>query len=175
MHVDHHDVYTEFPDMRDAIDALKAEGGYIGSLFGRYNRLTGKVEDLEEHDMPVADFTLEDMKKARVKLKDEILPPAAGLPRRPETQSLTFLPHGRLAVWYFWYFAFIGAFLPYFALYLQSIGLSAGRIAVLMSLGQLMRLLAPLLWSWLADSGGRRVRLVIGSTAARWRAFRWCS
>ena len=29
---------------------------------------------------------------------------------------------------------FIGAFLPYFALYLQSIGLSAGRIAVLMSL-----------------------------------------
>lgn len=72
MHVDHHDVYSEFPDMRDAIDALKLDGGYIGSLFGRYNRLTGKVEDLEEHDMPVADFTLEDMKKARVKLKDEI-------------------------------------------------------------------------------------------------------
>ena len=71
MHVDHHDIYSEFPDMRDAIDALKAEGGYIGSLFRRYNRLTGKVEDLEEHDMPVADFTLEDMKKARVKLKDE--------------------------------------------------------------------------------------------------------
>jgi PPP family 3-phenylpropionic acid transporter len=88
---------------------------------------------------------------------------------------LTILPHGRLAVWYFWYFAFIGAFLPYFALYLQSIGLSAGRIAVLMSLGQLMRLLSPLLWSWLADRGGRRVRLVIGSTAARWRVFAWCS
>ena len=72
MQVDHHDLYTEFSDMRDAIDALKADGGYIGSLFGRYNRLTGKVEGLEEHDMPVADFTLEDMKKARVKLKDEI-------------------------------------------------------------------------------------------------------
>jgi MFS transporter, PPP family, 3-phenylpropionic acid transporter len=79
---------------------------------------------------------------------------------------LTIPPHGRLAVWYFWYFAFIGAFLPYFALYLQSIGLSASRIAVLMSLGQLMRLLAPLLWSWLADSGGRRVRIVVASTAA---------
>ena len=72
MHVDHHDIYNEFPDMRDAIDALKAGGGYIGSLFGRYNRLTGKVEDLEEHDMPVADFTLEDMKKQRVRLKDEL-------------------------------------------------------------------------------------------------------
>ncbi len=84
---------------------------------------------------------------------------------------MIFLPHGRLAVWYFWYFAFIGAFLPYFALYLQSIGHSAGRIAVLMSLGQLMRLLAPLLWSWLADSGGRRVRIVVTSTAAALASF----
>ena len=77
----------------------------------------------------------------------------------------------RLSAWYFWYFAFIGAFLPYFALYLQSIGFSAGRIAVLMSLGQFMRLLAPLLWSWLADSGGRRVRIVVASTAASLASF----
>jgi PPP family 3-phenylpropionic acid transporter len=81
------------------------------------------------------------------------------------------MPHGRLAVWYFWYFAFIGAFLPYFALYLQSIGMSAGRIAMLMSLGQFMRLVAPLLWSWLADSGGRRVRIVVASTAAALASF----
>jgi PPP family 3-phenylpropionic acid transporter len=81
------------------------------------------------------------------------------------------MPHGRLAVWYFWYFAFIGAFLPYFALYLQSIGMSAGRIAILMSLGQFMRLVAPLLWSWLADSGGRRVRIVVASTAASLASF----
>ncbi|MDP2136144.1 MAG: MFS transporter [Sulfuritalea sp.] len=79
--------------------------------------------------------------------------------------------NGRLSAWYFWYFAFIGAFLPYFALYLQSIGLSAGRIALLMSLGQVMRLLAPLLWSWLADSGGRRVRIVVASTAAALVSF----
>jgi PPP family 3-phenylpropionic acid transporter len=79
--------------------------------------------------------------------------------------------NGRLSAWYFWYFAFIGAFLPYFALYLQSIGLSAGRIAVVMSLGQVMRLLAPLLWSWLADSGGRRVRIVVASTAASLASF----
>jgi uncharacterized protein len=72
MHVDHHDLYTEFPDLRDAIDIMKAESGFFSGLFARYNRLTGKVEDLEEHDMPVGDFTLEDMKKVRVKLKDEI-------------------------------------------------------------------------------------------------------
>lgn len=79
--------------------------------------------------------------------------------------------HGRLSAWYFWYFAFFGAFQPYFALYLKSIGLAAGRIAVLMSLGQFMRLLAPLLWSWLADSGGRRVRIVVASTAASLASF----
>ncbi|MCX8085978.1 MAG: YdcH family protein [Rhodocyclaceae bacterium] len=72
MHVEHHDLYSEFPDMRDAIDALKAANAYFAGLFARYDRLTGKVEDLEEHDMPVSDFTLEDMKKARVRLKDEI-------------------------------------------------------------------------------------------------------
>lgn len=79
--------------------------------------------------------------------------------------------HGRLAVWYFWYFAFIGAFLPYFTLYLQSIGLSAARIAVLMSLGQFMRLAAPLLWSWLADRGGSRVQVVVASAAASLASF----
>jgi len=72
MRIDHHDLYTEFPEMRDAIDALKAANVYFAGLFGRYDRLTGKVENLEEHDMPVGDVTIEDMKKARVKLKDEI-------------------------------------------------------------------------------------------------------
>jgi uncharacterized protein YdcH (DUF465 family) len=59
MQVDHHDLYNEFPDMRDAIDVLKGGNAHFSRLF-------------EEHDMPVADFTLEDMKKQRVKLKDEI-------------------------------------------------------------------------------------------------------
>ena len=72
MQVDHHDLYQEFPDMRDAIDGLKAANTRFAAMFSRYNRLTGKVEDLEEHDMPIADFTFEDMKKQRVKLKDEI-------------------------------------------------------------------------------------------------------
>jgi len=72
MQIDHHDLYSEFPEMHDAIDALKIAHAQFGRMFAQYNRLTGKVEDLEEHDMPVADFTLEDMKKHRVKLKDQI-------------------------------------------------------------------------------------------------------
>jgi uncharacterized protein YdcH (DUF465 family) len=72
MQVDHHDLYSEFPGMREAIDVLKVSHAQFGRMFAQYNRLTGKVEDLEEHDMPVGDFTLEDMKKHRVKLKDHI-------------------------------------------------------------------------------------------------------
>jgi uncharacterized protein YdcH (DUF465 family) len=72
MQVDHHDLHQEFPEMKDAIDVLKAGNAHFAKLYASYNRLTGKVEDLEEHDMPVADFTIEDMKKQRVKLKDEL-------------------------------------------------------------------------------------------------------
>jgi len=72
MQVDHHDLHQEFPEMKDAIDILKAGNAHFAKLYSSYDRLTGKVEDLEEHDMPVADFTLEDMKKQRVKLKDEL-------------------------------------------------------------------------------------------------------
>ncbi|MDR2837651.1 MAG: DUF465 domain-containing protein [Azonexus sp.] len=72
MQVDHHDLYQDFPEMRDAIDVLKSGNALFVRQLNTYNRLTGKVEDLEEHDMPVADFTLEDMKKQRVKLKDDL-------------------------------------------------------------------------------------------------------
>ena len=72
MQVDHHELHNEFPEMRDAIDVLKASNAQFARLLASYHRLTGKVEDLEEHDMPVSDFTLEDMKKQRVKLKDEL-------------------------------------------------------------------------------------------------------
>ncbi len=72
MQVDHHDLHKEFPDMHDAIAGLKKANVHFATLFARYDRLTGKVEDLEEQDMPVGDFTIEDMKKQRVKLKDEI-------------------------------------------------------------------------------------------------------
>jgi uncharacterized protein YdcH (DUF465 family) len=72
MQVDHHDIHSEFPEMRDAIEALRKENPRFASLYGTYNRLTGKVENLEEHDMPVSDFTIEDMKKQRVRIKDEI-------------------------------------------------------------------------------------------------------
>ncbi len=70
------------------------------------------------------------------------------------------MPYWRLSAWYFFYFAFIGAFSPYFALYLQSLGHSAWDISVLLSLMQVMRLVAPNLWSWLAERFGGKMPIV---------------
>lgn len=70
------------------------------------------------------------------------------------------LPYWRLSGYYFFYFAFIGAFSPYFGLFLQSRGFSAWEIGLLMSQMQLMRLLGPNVWGWLADRGQRRVPIV---------------
>jgi MFS transporter, PPP family, 3-phenylpropionic acid transporter len=70
------------------------------------------------------------------------------------------IPYWPLSGYYFFYFAFVGAFSPYFGLYLQSIGSSAAQIAVLMSLMSVMRMLAPTLWGWLADRLGVRIPIV---------------
>ncbi len=70
------------------------------------------------------------------------------------------LPYWRLSSYYFFHFAFIGAFSPYFGLYLQSLSFSAWDIGLLMSQMQLMRLFGPYLWSALADRLGRRLPIV---------------
>src|SRR3972149_11797790 len=70
------------------------------------------------------------------------------------------LPYRRLAGFYFFYFAYLGAFAPFFSIYLQAAGISAVEIGVLMSLPQLPRIVAPYLWGWLADRSTRRLRVV---------------
>lgn len=86
------------------------------------------------------------------------------------------LPYWRLSGYYFFYFAFIGAFSPYFGLYLQSLSFSAWDIGLLMSQMQLMRLFGPNLWGWLADRFGRRmaiIRLAAAIGLAGFTAFFW--
>lgn len=70
------------------------------------------------------------------------------------------LPYWRLSGYYFFYFAFIGAFSPYFGLYLQSLNFSAWDIGLLMSQMQLMRLFGPNVWGWVVDHFGHRIAIV---------------
>ena len=72
--------------------------------------------------------------------------------------------HWRIAGFYFFYFAFVGMFAPYWGLYLKSIQFDAVQIAILMSVQPVMRMLAPALWGWLADHTGNR-RMVVRMAA----------
>lgn len=73
---------------------------------------------------------------------------------------MSVVPYLSLSAYYFFYFAFIGVFSPYFGLYLQSLSLSAWDIGLLMSQMQLMRLCGPYLWGMLADRLAQRVPIV---------------
>ncbi|KIO49032.1 MFS transporter [Nitrosospira sp. NpAV] len=70
------------------------------------------------------------------------------------------LPYWSLSGFYFFHFAFIGAFAPYWGLYLKSLSFSAFQIGVLMSLLHVTRIFAPAAWGWLADHTGKRLLIV---------------
>lgn len=59
------------------------------------------------------------------------------------------LPHWRLSSFYFWYFAIIGAFSPYFARWLKELGLTGVAIGSVMALWYGSRIVSPPLWSLL--------------------------
>lgn len=76
----------------------------------------------------------------------------------------------RLASFYFVYFLMLGAFAPFFGLYLKHLGFSSLQIGVLLAIVPVVRALFPTLWAWVADHFGRRRALVrltaVGATLA---------
>ena len=72
MQVEHHDLAHEFPEHKEAIHALKMANAHFAKLFDEYHGVTNEVEKLERADLPVNDVTIEDLKKKRVSLKDEL-------------------------------------------------------------------------------------------------------
>ncbi|HTN28305.1 MAG TPA: MFS transporter [Burkholderiales bacterium] len=64
----------------------------------------------------------------------------------------------RLSVFYFAYFAHLGAFVAYFSLWLQARGYSPAEIAAVLAVPAVLRIFAPALWGWLADGITARLR-----------------
>jgi PPP family 3-phenylpropionic acid transporter len=90
--------------------------------------------------------------------------------------------HTRLSRFYFIYYFFVGAFVPYWGLYLKSEQFSPADIGILMSLFQISRIFAPNFWGWLADHTGKRAQWIkltaflglCGFTAVFWaHGFLW--
>lgn len=72
MYVQPHDVAHEFPEFISLIEELKEQDQRLASLIEQYEKVNAEIVDIEENDKPFQDFEFEDMKKRRLKLKDEI-------------------------------------------------------------------------------------------------------
>ncbi len=72
MQVDHHELHREFPEFLGVMQTLRTSDSVFSAMVDEYDGLTGEVERLEERDVPVDDFTIEEMKKKRAILKDKI-------------------------------------------------------------------------------------------------------
>ncbi len=70
------------------------------------------------------------------------------------------VPYWRLSGFYFCYFATLGAFLPFWSLYLKNNGFRAEQIGELTAMLVATKIVAPHLWGWLADKTGRSLRLI---------------
>lgn len=71
-----------------------------------------------------------------------------------------------IAVFYAAYFGFVGLYSPFLGPYLKTLGHSLDVIAVCLGLMQVMRIVGPFLWAWLADRSGKTVKWIrLGSTA----------
>ena len=77
----------------------------------------------------------------------------------PGTDSVdSRVPTFRLSSFYFAYYAALGAFNPYWSLYLKARGQDVAAISILMSLWYATRIVAPSTWSTLAGRSSRPVR-----------------
>lgn len=74
------------------------------------------------------------------------------------------LPYARLASFYFFHYAALGALVPYWSLYMDERGFNAIQIGQIMAIILAGRVVAPTLWGWLADLRGHpRVTIVVAA------------
>jgi len=77
-----------------------------------------------------------------------------------KSQRNRLVPYWRLSGFYFFYFASLGVLVPYWSLYLKSLGFNSLTIGGLVAILPATKLIAPYIWGWLADHT-RRSMLII--------------
>lgn len=68
--------------------------------------------------------------------------------------------YARLSGFYLFYFAVLGALVPYWSLYLKAQGFGAAQIGELTAILMATKLVAPNVWGWIADHTGRRIAII---------------
>lgn len=69
-------------------------------------------------------------------------------------------PYWRLSGFYFFYFASLGAIVPFWNLYLKELGYSATQTGVFVAILMATKVIAPNIWGWIADHTGKRMSIV---------------
>ena len=67
-----HDLIHEFPEFKDKIHDLKMTDPYFARLFETYHEVEHEVRRIEEGIENTSDDYLEELKKKRLKLKDDL-------------------------------------------------------------------------------------------------------
>ncbi|MBB1125656.1 YdcH family protein [Thiospirillum jenense] len=67
-----HDLVHEFPEFHGKIDQLRSTDAHFSGLMDQYDTVDAQVRQLEELGTPVTDETIEELKKARLQLKDQL-------------------------------------------------------------------------------------------------------
>ena len=70
------------------------------------------------------------------------------------------MPYWRLSGFYWFYFASLGVVVPYWTLYLKSLDFDAKSISELMAILMATKIVAPYLWSWIADHTGHGMKII---------------
>ena len=71
------------------------------------------------------------------------------------------IPYTRLSAFYFFYFASLGAFVPFWPVYLENeIGFSALQIGQLMAIFMGSKIIAPIIIGWFVDHYGQRLNSI---------------
>lgn len=70
------------------------------------------------------------------------------------------MPYWRLSGFYFFYFASLGAFVPYWNLYLKHLQFTPTETGIFIGTVMLTKLIAPYIWGWVADHTGKRMAIV---------------
>ncbi len=68
-----HDIPHEFPQLKDKIHALKTTHQHFARLYDDYDEVNHTITKVETGGAVMADDALENLKKKRLKLKDEIV------------------------------------------------------------------------------------------------------
>ena len=67
-----HDLIHEFPEYRDTIHTLKTSNSHFSRLFDEYHKVDHEVHRIETGVENTSDEYLEEKKKQRLHLKDEL-------------------------------------------------------------------------------------------------------